>query len=143
MDPRKQRLLLIVIGGFTVVVWVHGLTVRPIHSRPSPSSPVAPAAGPPAEGSAAAPVPSHFTEWGRNPFESDRGVSATATSLAPATPSGYILNGILWDPAAPSAIINNHVVMVGSHLDQWRVVEIHKDRVVLSNGRTTQTLSVD
>jgi len=79
--------------------------------------------------------------WGENPFLGDRaGRAASAPAALPASAEGYVLNGILWDAQAPSAVVNGRLVTVGDVLDGWEVTEIRKDRVILSNGSVTRTL---
>lgn len=79
-------------------------------------------------------------EWGENPFLIERN-----TPRAPELPENpgkqeVQLQGILWDPEAPTAIINNRVVAVGDQVDRWEVMEIRKDRVFLSDGTSTREL---
>ena len=75
--------------------------------------------------------------WGGNPFLATR----QGPSSADATQEGVLtLNGIIWDAQAPSAVINNRVLNPGDWIDRWRVVEIQRDRVIVSDGQTTRTL---
>lgn len=140
MDPKKQRLILGILMAVAIIVWIRNLTVKPVRShRPASVSPtVLPSP------SSVAPVPSspqmsRYTEWGGNPFEIER---RTTPTLSATTPGGHTLSGILWDPKAPSAVIDNQLVSVGDKLNSWEVVEIHKEEVILSDGLTTQTLKV-
>jgi len=46
------------------------------------------------------------------------------------------LQGIIWDERAPTALINGEIVGKGDAILGFRVMEVHKERVVLSkNGR--------
>ena len=49
--------------------------------------------------------------------------------------AGVALTGILWDKIKPLAIINAEVVKKGSRLDDKVVVDIKRDRVILSDGQ--------
>lgn len=51
-----------------------------------------------------------------------------------------LLQGILWDPAAPTAILNNRCVARGDRVGRWEVEEIRRDQVVLSDGSETRVL---
>ena len=85
------------------------------------------------------PLDPGLTRWGENPFleERQRRLSAVGEKEG-----GLVLYGILWDPHAPSALINDRVLNPGDPIGRWKVVEIQKDRVVVSDGPTTQTLEV-
>ena len=49
--------------------------------------------------------------------------------------SGLALTGILWDKAKPLAIIDGDVVKKGDRLGNKVVVDIKRDRVILSDGQ--------
>ena len=67
---------------------------------------------------------SSYAYWGRTPF-----------SLAPVKAyQGLILEGIVWDKNKPAAIINGSVVKVGDTIDEHIVVDIKRDRVIISDG---------
>ena len=81
-------------------------------------------------------------EWKESPFLSDR--NNPKLSGGRSDPSGekeILLQGILWDPGAPTAILNNRVMGVGDRLGRWEVQEIRKDRVILSDGSSTREIS--
>lgn len=44
------------------------------------------------------------------------------------------LTGILWDKDKPLAIINGNIIKKGEHLGSKTIVEIKRDRVILSDG---------
>lgn len=80
-------------------------------------------------------------EWGENPFLAERGGSTP--SEAPGSGSSkaeILLQGILWDPATPTAIINNRLLSKGDQVGRWEVEEIRRDQVVLSDGSETRVL---
>jgi hypothetical protein len=66
-----------------------------------------------------------YPQWGRSPFLPSEYIKKT-TSL--------VLNGILWDKDNPQAVINGKLVKIGSKIDSKEVIEIKKDRVILSDG---------
>jgi len=49
--------------------------------------------------------------------------------------SGFVLTGILWDKIKPLAIIDGEVVKKGNRVGNKVVVDIKRDRVVLSDGQ--------
>ena len=136
--------LLAVLGVILVLVWIRALTVRPGRSARTKTSAASPAPVAAASGSrttsdlqvAAAPV---AEGWGESPFIADRNRPRETAGSG----KEYVLNGILWDPKSPSALVNNQVVSTGDRLDGWEVTEIQKNKVVLSNGSQTRTLSAD
>ena len=77
-------------------------------------------------------VKSSHKDWGRNPFI--LGASSTEADMA--------LQGIMWDPAKPQALINNQVVGLGDQIGKMRVVTIESQRVILSDGVKTVELKV-
>ncbi len=136
MDLRKSPWAaggLLVVG---IALLLHGLIVRPHPSLPRPT--LAPAAPRPAA-PASAQSSSRFPDWGASPFLVERGSAPSGTA---AMPSARVLSGILWDPQSPSAIVDNHLIHVGDRVGGWRVQEIRQDRVVLSDGTSTQTLTL-
>lgn len=146
----KQKMILGLLGLVLVLVWGRALiTGRPRRAGPRKQTETArplarPAAGKPVT---APTVPAHEVPpgWGESPFLSGRNASSGdgGTVGSPSGERRYELNGILWDPQRPSAIINNQVVSVGDRLRGWQVMEIRKDRVVLSDGATTRELTVE
>ena len=71
--------------------------------------------------------------WRRDPFT--RGGSAAGVR-------GLTLSGILWDPKKPIAILNDQMVSVGDDVEDYQVLEIRSDRVLLSDGTETIQLLV-
>lgn len=69
---------------------------------------------------------SQFKDLGRDPFS----LGQEEAFLADLN-----LIGILWDEAYPQAIINGEIVKVGDNISNNKVIEIKKDRVVLSDGK--------
>ncbi len=145
MDPKKERWAAGILVALGVIVWMWGLTARPVQAPRPPGSPSAaplPVQSRPLQAAAAASRQSRYSDWGDNPFVADRRKAAVSTT-ASAGPRGLVLSGILWDPEVPSAIVNGRLVAVGDHLGTWQVIEIQKDQVILSDGATTQTLAVE
>ncbi len=80
--------------------------------------------------------------WKGSPFLAERSVpKPMGTVEAGSGEEFFVLKGILWDPKSPSAIVNDRVVSTGGRLGRWRVVEIQKDRVILSDGSSTREIS--
>ncbi|MEI8176639.1 MAG: hypothetical protein WCG78_07225 [Candidatus Omnitrophota bacterium] len=53
-----------------------------------------------------------------------------------------VLNGIVWDEKSPYAIINNAMVRSGDEVGGSKVVEIHKDKVVMNDGTNNFDLNL-
>ena len=68
---------------------------------------------------------SQYNEWDRSPFVLQKSKKYD---------SGLILGGIFWDKDKPQAIINNQIVGLGDELEGYKVIEIKKDHVILSDG---------
>ena len=136
MDLRKSPWVAGGLLGVGLLLVVRGL-IAPTH--PAAARPSRPAPEVPPPTASAVPRPSsQSADWGINPFLVERGSAPRGA----ATPGGRVLSGILWDADSPSAIVDNRVVRVGDRLGGWRVQEIRQDRVVLSDGETTETLTL-
>ena len=79
-------------------------------------------------------------EWGDSPFIAERGGSKGRVSSSASVEENLLLQGILWDPKAPTAIVNNRVVGAGDRVGSWSVVEVRKEEVVLSDGSNRRVL---
>ncbi len=73
----------------------------------------------------------HRLEWRRDPFT--RAVSVESQG-------GMTLSGILWDADQPMAILNGQIVRVGETIEGYRVLEIAKDHVTVTDGTQVQQL---
>lgn len=147
----KQKIILAVLGVALVVVWARALTEKPVH-RPNPSlgsfhHMAAAVARPPSKKPADEKPP--ILKWKRDPFVlsgpshssgPEKPVLPTAAGPKPAVP--LRLEGILWDARKPTALINGALVEVGSSVRGWKVVEIRENRVILSDGQSTNTLEM-
>lgn len=60
-----------------------------------------------------------------------------------AVPAPLKLQGIIYSPQRPSAIISGRVVFVGERLHEYRVIAIHKDSVLLIGAGQTNLLSLE
>jgi hypothetical protein len=67
-------------------------------------------------------------------------VAAVPPPLPPPEPK---LQGILFDPTRPCAIVNGITVFVGDRVGEFRVTAISKDKVTLKSGTETKVLSLD
>lgn len=148
MDPKKQKLVAGLLVAAALLIWIRGFLIRPARSKlPAGAQTKTVSDTEKLVSDTSPPRTSRFTEWGGNPFEIKRRIAAApgpAAVPSADSPSGYSVNGILWDAQAPSAILNGRLVGLGDELSGgWKVIEIQKDKVVLSDGLTTQTLTVD
>ena len=76
-------------------------------------------------------VQSQHQDWGRNPF------------LLGAQPVEMVLQGIIWDPVTPQALINDQIVGVGDWVQKMQVIDIQNQKVILSDGTKTIELGVE
>ncbi|RKX21892.1 MAG: hypothetical protein DRP51_03395 [Candidatus Zixiibacteriota bacterium] len=66
--------------------------------------------------------------WGRDPFYRAKGKRPVVTYEEQIE---WVLNGILYDKKAPTAVINKKIVGIGDKIDGATIIEITKTRVVL------------
>ena len=71
----------------------------------------------------------------RDPF-----FSSLITSSASMTISDVTLSGILWDATAPLAMLDENPVSIGGKVGQYTVIDIQKDRVILTDGEKNYEL---
>lgn len=106
-------------------VWVPGALPKEL----------APAPGSSLESVAASPErPSGPAAWGRDPFD-PRYVPTPGVE-------GVTLNGILWDPAHPTCLLNGAVYAAGSAVNGYTVVAITPETVVLRGESREVVLAV-
>ena len=68
---------------------------------------------------------------------------AGATEPPPAVPSPLKLQGIIFNPKRPSAMISGRVIFLGDRIRDLRVMAIHPDCVVLAGAGRTNLLSLE
>jgi len=56
---------------------------------------------------------------------------------------GLNLSGIAWDELKPTAIINDEILAVGDQVAGKRIVEIEKDKVILTDGQQNFELRIN
>ena len=66
-------------------------------------------------------------DWGRDPFLAGRAIAVKGLT-------GFVLSGIIWDEKQPLVIINSRVLKAGDMIEDFLVVEIKQDSVILSKG---------
>lgn len=143
----KQRVLLPVLVLGAVVVWMRILGSGPARTASHPEPvPATPSRSPEELAEERASRALFPDDWKDSPFLVERS-SGAGPADGPGgrvrAPADVVLNGILWDPATPSAVVNNRVVGIGDSVGPWTVVEIHRQRVILSDGTRTRALRVD
>ena len=67
-------------------------------------------------------------DWGRDPFYRHK---ASEQVIIKGKPGNWVLNGILYDPSAPTAIINKQIVRPGDKIGRATVEEITKSKVII------------
>ncbi len=70
-----------------------------------------------------------YQDWGKNPFSASKAASASAAGS-----QGARLGGIIYDANDVCALINDELVHRGDSVDGKKVLEIHRDRVILNDG---------
>jgi len=68
---------------------------------------------------------SNYVNWGRNPFTMGAVIKVGAEDT---------LEGIIWDEKSPLALINGRTIRIGDKLGSDKVIDIQKNKVVLSDG---------
>lgn len=71
--------------------------------------------------------------WGRNPFyraKENRPVVTDKEQI------DWVLNGILYDNKAPTAVINKKIVGIGDKINGARIIKITKTKVVLKTDNS-------
>lgn len=117
--PQQQLAILVALGAVMIVV------------SATPFGPVSSEAA--AQGRQAQREHEASLTWRRDPFT--RGGSAAGVR-------GLTLSGILWDPQKPIAILNEQMVSVGDEVDDYQVLDIRPDRVLLTDGTETIQLLI-
>jgi len=79
-------------------------------------------------------------DWGSDPFF--KGTVRQRTKFSQKTQQSWHLAGILFNNNNPHAVINNIIVKKGDSLDGAEVLEINKDRVILTKNGAQFTLSI-
>lgn len=69
--------------------------------------------------------------------------SLATTNSAPATPPVPKLQGIVFNPRRPSAVINGRTLFVGERIAGFRVVAIGQDSATLVGGGRTNVLTLE
>jgi len=67
-------------------------------------------------------------ELKRDPF------TAVPIAIEKNVQSGIVLTGILWDKIKPLAVINGEILKKGSRVGNKTLIEIRRDRVILTDG---------
>ena len=76
--------------------------------------------------------------WGRDPFSKQNVMDHSTVAI-----SDLKLEGILWhSEKAPHAIINGEIVSKGDKIGDATVLEIQKEKVILTDGETKYELSL-
>ena len=77
-----------------------------------------------------------LTEWNAM-------AAATLAEVASATSNALKLQGIVFNPRRPSALINGRVMFVGDRVRDLRITAIHPGDVVLTGPGRTNILSLE
>ncbi len=72
--------------------------------------------------------------WGRDPFYRAKGNRPVVTTDEEQI--DWVLNGILYDHKAPTAVINKKIVGIGDKINGARIIKITKTKVVLKTDNS-------
>ena len=115
----------------------------PAQPAPAPE-PVATPVVAPVEAPVIAPEAAPATEPPAPPLaevqETETATEAPAPAPAPPKPAALRLQGILYNPHHPSAMVNGKTLFVGDRLGDLRVVAIARNGVTLANSARTNVL---
>ena len=83
-------------------------------------------------------VKTRFKSWGRNPFIQGKIQEVVQEKIQekPPVPESLklTLNGIIWNPQNPKALINNAVLSKGNKIGINTIVDIKRNSVILNDG---------
>lgn len=133
LTMRVKTLLALLVVAIIWAVWQVGDDSSKSTSAPPPPRAVA------AAGMGAAPVPQTIDTasiarqpWGESPFHTQ-----TATPTSPAKAATWSLDGVIYSPTSPSAIVNRQAVSVGDTVAGAVVEAISRHSVDLKyRGKT-------
>jgi hypothetical protein len=77
------------------------------------------------------------------PVSTNTPSGSNAIAAVPPPPPEPKLQGILFDPTRPCAIVDGATVFVGDRVGEFRVTAISKDKVTLRSGTETKVLNLD
>jgi type II secretory pathway component PulC len=80
-------------------------------------------------------------EWGADPFY--RAGTQAISSVPVSIPRQWNLDGILYDPVSPAAIINNQIVHAGETVDGAQIKKINRNSVILDNNGNVVSLNLE
>lgn len=72
----------------------------------------------------------------RDPFTAGQAKARDAKAVLP-------LNGILWDPTNPVAVVGTDFLKEGDSVDRFKIVKIHPTKVVFQDGGTQFEVSLN
>jgi hypothetical protein len=129
MMKDKRLIALVVLGIAVVVSLIYGITAPSKRRAGTRHRPGELKEGKPRPAEGLVPMRrrakrTEYTEWGRNPFI-PKGMGR---------PLGLALGGIMWEREKPRAMINKNIVGIGDMVGINRVIDIKRDRVILTDG---------
>lgn len=78
----------------------------------------------------------------RDPFDAADAAPTNGVKTPAAEAEQPRLQGLIWNSALPTAMINGRVVKVGGHWNEYEIVAINKDGVLLRSGEQTTLLKL-
>jgi hypothetical protein len=134
MNPRVRQTIIFILFILAMIYGITHLTGDRSRTRADSQNPTPIAAIVPAQPIERTIDTAKYLamEWGPDPFYR---TGPQAVSAAPVTiPVQWSLDGILFDPVSPAAIINKQIVHAGEIIDGARIRKIDKNSVILDNN---------
>lgn len=145
MDKQRQQLIIV---GILIIIFIFAWSnafksmkkkSRPVSNQPAVAAAVETVKLPALEPLEATPregVQEDNSEWGRCIF-SGKSYSPVGEEI------NLKLSGILWDEKSPTTIIDGEVYKKGDKVGPFTIVDIQKDKVVLSDGSRNFDLNLN
>jgi hypothetical protein len=142
MKPRARQTIIFILFILALAYGIVNLTGNRSNTKADSQNPI-PVAAVPAEPIERTIDTTEYRamEWGPDPFYRS---GPQAVSSAPAAmPSQWNLDGILFDPLSPAAIINNQIVRAGEIIDGAQIKKINRNSVILDNNGNVVSLNLE
>lgn len=129
----QKKAILVVLAVISVFIWYSSL--KPFFRKKSDILPAAPPLAGSLEQRRGQRKRSTYKNWGRTPF--------IITKTPVSDSSRLSIGGIVYDEKDICALINDQVVHVGDQVNENRVVDIRRDRVILNDGKKDFELKLE
>lgn len=116
-----------------------------VAQQPTPAAQPEPAPAPPKPAPSAQPAPVAASATVPPAENAQAAAGSNATVVAEAAPKPVLprLQGIIYNPSRPSAVLSGHTLFVGEHLGPFRLVAVTHDSATLVGGGETNLLTLE